>query len=143
MSFVVEVEKIIPRSRAEVYADLTNFTAWRAWTPASFRPIKGPERELRLGDKLVARIDVGVGVPTALRIERLEENRAIMWSGGVPGVLRAEHHFELYDVEGGGTRVISRETWSGALTIVGPFADLVRSLATKIGNDQVGGLDRA
>lgn len=142
MSFIVTVERIIPRPRAACFRDLSDFTTWKDWTPASFRPVRGPDRELRLGDRLVARLDVGFHVPTSLRIDRLEQDRAIMWTGGVKGLLRAEHHFELYD-EGEGTRVVSRETWSGAITSVGPLARVVRKLAEKIGQEQVGALDHA
>jgi integral membrane protein len=56
MSVVAEAERMVevPRDRAfELFVD---FPRWREWMPRCFRPLAGPDRPLREGDRLKVRI---------------------------------------------------------------------------------------
>jgi hypothetical protein len=53
------------------------------------------------------------------RVEELEPQRAIGWSGGALGV-HARHVYRLAPADGGGTVVDSQESWGGLLARVLP-----------------------
>lgn len=107
--------------------------------PASFRPVRGPERALAVGDRFEVRLR---GKPGGTRIEVVElvPGRVLAWAGGIPGVLHAVHRFH-FDAEDGGTRIRSIETWTGALAY-GPIGARVKRAAERIGREQLEGLAR-
>lgn len=111
--------------------------------PPSFRALRAPHRPLREGDTLVVKIAPGVlPVVAVLRVVSIEIDRAVVWRGGVRGVLVGEHTFRFEDEGDGTTRLRSDETWSGALTALDPFARSLRASAERVGASQLEGLAR-
>lgn len=108
--------------------------------PQSFRPIDGPERVMRPGDRLKVSIR-GVPGPALLRVVQIEPGRIVSWSGGVSGVLTGLHEFH-FDEAPGGTNARSEEAWTGALSSVGIVARRVKPMAERVGSDQLDALAR-
>ena len=103
-----------------VYETLADFARYPEWNPYHIRVagsgVVGETLEVR-----VARPDgVVVDVPHVTLLEA-EPCRALVWGGGVPGVFRGEHRFDLRDTEDGGTHLSHTEVFSGLF--IG-FADL-------------------
>lgn len=99
-------------------------------------------RALREGDTFKVKI-AGMRVASKLTVSAHERPRELSWTGGIPGLLSAEHRF-LFDAEGedgAKTRVRSVETWTGALANV--LRGAVEPLATKIGGQQLEALARS
>jgi hypothetical protein len=104
---------------------------------------KGP---LRQGDSIRVRI---AGMPMAAKLSVSVTKRPdgkegtssgeITWTGGVRGLLWAEHRF-LFEPKEGGTRVRSVETWHGALAPL--FQKAIQKQAERIGAEQLAGLAR-
>lgn len=96
----------------EIFAALS---AYPQWNPL-IRRIDG---ELTLGGRLNVRVEPPEGMPMSFRprIEALEPGRRLTWVGAfVHGRLfRGEHSFELVPLEGGRTRFVQRERFSGML----------------------------
>jgi hypothetical protein len=139
MSFVAATECKLGVSPEVAFDRLADHASWGTWMPRTFRPV-GPSRGvLREGDKLRVRI-AGAPVASPIVVRVVRRPREIMWTGGVPGLLFAEHHF-FFDEEDGGVRVRSVETWSGALSLV--VRRLVQPRAASIGGEQLTGLARA
>jgi uncharacterized protein YndB with AHSA1/START domain len=142
MSFVAQAELTIDAPPQRVFDRLADFAAWPSWMPKSFVPVvrAGAPSPLRRGDRI--RVKVG-GAPFAstLKLRTLERPREIAWTGGLRGVLWAEHRFVLEPDGDRRTRVRSIETWHGALA--GVTKRLVKPLAEKIGMQQLTGLARA
>lgn len=139
MSFVVAFTRTLAASPAACFAALASFPAWRSFMPSSFRPLRGPERPFRLGDRMLVLV---AGSPMVLRISRLEADRVIAWRGGIPGVLAAEHVFFFDAAREGATEVRSEETWSGVLAGLAPVEQRIRVAAARVGGQQVDGLTR-
>lgn len=137
MSVVAEASVTVAVPPARALARLADFPAWSRFMPASFRPVRGPERPLALGDALFVKLR-GLPTDTKLEVVQLEPERLIAWSGGVPGLLHAVHafHFEPHE---GGARVRSVETWTGVLAR-GPAGALVKRAAERVGREQLEGL---
>ncbi len=148
MSFVASASGVIHAARSDCFARLRDFPSWQSWMPGSFRPVRGPERPLEIGDRLVLRI---APTPRALpllivvTLVRVVPDREITWRGGVPGLLVGEHAFLFEDAEGndGATLVRSEETWSGVLTNVSFAAKMIGASASRIGREQIEALTRA
>ena len=104
----------------EVYDILAAFENYPKWNPYHVRVVGsgvvGEPLEVR-----VARPDgVVVDVPHMTLLEA-EPCRALVWGGGVPGVFRGEHRFDLSARADGGTQLSHTEVFSGLF--IG-FADL-------------------
>jgi hypothetical protein len=140
MSFVAKGTRRIAVTPEVAFDRLADFTSWPRWMPSSFRPVGTSEGTLRLGQKLLVRI---AGIPVASKIEVTEVRRPkeIAWSGGVPGVLWANHQF-FFEADGAdATTVVSHETWSGVLaSLVRP---MVQPKAELIGGQQLDALARS
>jgi Polyketide cyclase / dehydrase and lipid transport len=146
MPFIAEAERSLDVSPEVAFDRLANHASWGEWMPASFRPIGRSKGPLRRGDDLRVRI---AGMPMAARIRVSVTKRPdpkeghsvgeITWTGGVPGVLWAEHRF-LFEPKDGGTRVRSVETWHGALS--GFLKGAIKRKAEQIGGEQLAGLAR-
>jgi hypothetical protein len=139
MSFVAATECKLPVPQETAFDRLADHASWRSWMPRSFRPVGSSGGVLREGDRLRVRI-AGSPVATPIVVRVVRRPHEIMWSGGVPGVLYAEHHF-FFESEDGGVRVRSVENWSGALTLVARRVVLPK--AQIIGGEQLTGLARA
>ena len=136
-SFVAEAEITIDEEPEAVFARLADLEGWPRWMPRSFVLSSSfPARPLQVGDRIKVKI-LG-GPPTPLEVSVFEPPRALAWTGGKRGLLRAEHRFTLEPLEGGRTRVRSIETWTGSLAPL--LRVIVKPLAEKIGREQLAAL---
>ena len=139
MPFTADVELTIAGPIDTVFSQFIDYRRWSTWMPPVFRPLRGPSRPLREGDRLVIRI---AGAPTFLRVERLDPPHEVRWSGGVPGILHARHSFWFEAVGDQSTRVRSVEPWTGVLTRVAPIATPLRRAAEDGGRRMLQGFER-
>jgi uncharacterized protein YndB with AHSA1/START domain len=114
MPFTAEAEITIAAPIAAVFEAFIDYRTWSKWMAPVMRPVTGPARALRTGDR--AFVLVGNALPLLLSIDRLEAPREIMWSGGIPGVLVAHHTFHFEPAANDQTHVRSVEPWTGLLT---------------------------
>ncbi len=132
MSFIATAELTVHTSVETAFARFIDYSTWDLWAPKGFRPISGPSRALREGDRVrVAIGPVGKGIPMPLTVIRVRPNKEICWKGGVPGVLTGEHSF-FFEEDGDKTRMRSEEPFSGVLAN-GPLRGLLEREATKTG----------
>jgi hypothetical protein len=137
MPVIAKAETTIPGPVDTVFAKFIDYPRWEAWMPSMFRPMRGPSRPLEQGDRFLVRVK---GLPSSLRVERLEAPRAICWSGGLPGFFFARHTFTFEAIDDRATRILSVEPWTGLLTyLVG--ASLQRA-AEDGGRRQLEGFER-
>ncbi len=101
----------------EVWAVLTNFSAYREWNRFMAR-VSG---EARAGALLTLGFDIGgVVVPVSARVTHVEPERELRWRGPARGpavlskVASGEHYWQLAPACGG-TRLIHGEIFRGAL----------------------------
>jgi hypothetical protein len=142
MSFVASASGVIHASRTDCFSRLRDFSTWRDWMPLSFRPVRGPGRDLEVGDRVFLRIAPtkhAVPLFISVKIVRVTPGREITWRGGVPGLLVGEHAFLFEDAEGeaGATLVRSEETWSGAIAGVSFAAKKIGASASLIGRHTI------
>ncbi len=137
MPVIAEGEQTVSGPIDAVFAQFIDYRSWAAWMPSLFRPLRGPSRPLRQGDRLLVRVK---GLPSVLTVDRLDAPREICWSGGLPGLLYARHTFTFEAVDGHSTRIRSVEPWTGLLTHLRP-ASLQRA-AEDGGRRQMQGFDR-
>jgi hypothetical protein len=97
-----------------VWDVLTDLAAYPDWNPFIVRAegVVGP------GHRLTLRMQPVGGRPMTLRprLVAVTINRELRWRGtlGMPGLMDAEHSFELQP-QAGGTRLIHQETFRGVL----------------------------
>jgi hypothetical protein len=139
LGFVAEATLEVSAPPGQLFDRLADHASWGSWMPRSFRPIGRTLGELRPGDKPRVAI-AGVPGTTTLKVTVVDRPREITWTGGVRGLLHAEHRF-LFEPTPTGTRLRSLETWSGALApIVRAF---VRPAAERAARAQLGSLAEA
>ena len=110
-----------------VYETLAAFERYPEWNPYHIR-VAGSGVVGEPLDVRVARPDgVVVDVPHVTLLEA-EPCRALVWGGGIRGVFRGEHRFDLHEREDGGTHLSHTEVFSGLF--IG-FADLPVPVLTK------------
>jgi hypothetical protein len=131
MTAIAVAELTVDAPRDVAFSKFIDYAHWDRWMPADFRPVAGPARALRVGDKV--KVSVGPKGLIMLRLEviRVREGVEICWRGGPKGLLRGEHSFFFSDLVGlaGKTRIRSEEPLEGLLTI-GPLgAGVERALA--------------
>jgi hypothetical protein len=134
MSCVARGEETVPGSVEAVFAEFTDYRTWTAWMPPLFRPVWGPSRPLREGDRMVVRLGA---LPTVLKVERLRAPHEVCWSGGIPGFLHARHTFSFEPAAEGSTRIESAEPWTGVLTAAAPIAKAIVRSAEAVGGAQL------
>jgi hypothetical protein len=126
-----EIEIDAPPS--EVWAVLTDTTSYSEWNP--FMPrLAG---ELHEGSKLDVRIEPpgAKGMTFKPRVLVVEPEREVRWIGrlGVPRLFDGEHRFRIEPAEGGKSRFIQSERFSGLL--VRPFGATLDK--TEVGFEQM------
>jgi hypothetical protein len=131
MTAIAVAELTVDAPRDVAFTKFIDYAHWDLWMPADFRPVAGPARALRVGDKV--KVSVGPRGLIVLRLDviRVREGVEICWRGGPKGLLRGEHSFFFSDLAGttGKTRIRSEEPVEGLLT-VGPLgAGVERALA--------------
>lgn len=116
-------EIVIQAPPAAVWQVLTDFAAYPAWNPF----IIGIDGEARSGERLDVRIQPVGGKAMRFRPQVMvcTAPHHLRWRGTliVPGLFDGEHDFRLEALEGGATRFLHSETFSGLL---------VRPLAAKL-----------
>jgi hypothetical protein len=105
----------IDASPERVWAVVTEFAAYPEWNPF-IRRISG---ELREGAKLEVQIQPPGARATTFKptVRAVETNRELRWLGRllVPGILDGEHSLLIEPREGGRSRFVQRERFSGFL----------------------------
>jgi hypothetical protein len=114
MPFTAEAELTIAAPIEAVFESFIDYRTWGKWMAPVLRPVTGPARALRPGDRLF--VLIGNVAPLLLSVDRVEAPREVVWSGGIPGVLVARHSFFFEPVGKDQTRIRSVEPWSGLLT---------------------------
>lgn len=108
-----EIEVDAPPER--VWAVVTDFAAYPEWNPF-IRRISG---ELREGARLEVRIEPLGGRATTFRptVRAVEANRELRWLGRllVPGIFDGEHSLRIEALEGGRSRFVQYERFTGVL----------------------------
>ncbi len=140
MSFVAKGTRRLTVAPEVAFDRLADFGSWAGWMPSSFRPVGRSTSPLRRGQRVFVKI-AGVPVPSRIEVTEMRRPHELAWSGGVPGVLWANHQF-FFEADGPeATVVVSHETWSGLLA---PFVRrLVQPQAERIGGQQLEALDRS
>lgn len=102
----------IAAPRAEVYEVLADFRRYDEWNPYHVRVAGLAEKGAQL-DVRVSRPDgVVVDVPH-VRVLQADPGEALAWGGGIAGLFRGEHRFDLAEAPDGGTRLRHTEVFSG------------------------------
>jgi len=129
MNITLSHEIDIDASPEAVWDVLADTKAYPDWNPF-VRELTG---ELREGGKLEARITPPGGRSMTFKpvVLAAEPGRQLRWLGRLlaPGVFDGEHSFSLEPLEGGRTRFVQAERFSGIL---------VRILRTSLGKTQLG-----
>ena len=101
--------------RSTVWEVLVDFAAFPAWNPF----IVQAEGDLEVGGQLTLHMQPVGGSMVTLRPTLVEvaEGRRLRWQGrlGVRGLFDADHLFTVEPGDGGGSRLVQRETFSGLL----------------------------
>jgi hypothetical protein len=126
---VAQTEIAIDLDRA--FAGFVDFSYWDLWMPKLFRPISGPARALREGDRMLVGLGRSGKLTSRLRVKRLRPNKEICWEAGVPGLLVGEHSF-FFAHEQGVTKLRSEEPFRGLLTL-GPIGRRIEQIALETG----------
>jgi hypothetical protein len=137
MPFTAEAELTLDAPIEAVFSQFIDYPKWTHWMPATFRPMGGPSRSLAPGDRLLVNV---TGVPSRLRVERVDPPTEVCWSGGLPGLLVARHSF-FFESVGGATRIRSVEPWTGLLSNVGIVARRIQRTAERVGLAQLQGFE--
>lgn len=101
-----------PAPPAEVWAVLLDLDGWTRWNTLTARAPQG----IAVGSPLALGIRLGpLTIPASARFVRVEPERHLIWQGGVRGVFRAVHGFDLQPTASGGTRIRHHEDFAGLL----------------------------
>jgi hypothetical protein len=108
-----EIEIDAPPAR--VWEVITDFSAYAEWNPF-IRRLSG---ELREGARLEVRIEPPGGRAMTFKpaVRAVEPNRELRWLGRllVPGVFDGEHSLRIEPLDGGRSRFVQSERFSGVL----------------------------
>lgn len=97
-----------------VLADLSRWSTWNVVSPAM-------PATLELGARWTLALHARGAARTArVRVVTCEAGRALVWRGGVPGLMDVVHGFELR-ADGGGCLITHHETFAGLLTPLVPW----------------------
>jgi hypothetical protein len=140
MPFTAEAEITIAAPIDAVFESFIDYRTWGKWMAPVLRPVTGPARALRQGDRLL--VLVGNALPLLLSVDRVESSRTIVWSGGIPGVLVAQHTFHFEPAGNEQTRIRSVEPWTGLLTSAKGVAGALQRAAEVGGRRQLKAFDR-
>ena len=110
-------ERFIDAPPERVWQVLTDFAAYPQWNPL----LVEARGEARAGARVKVRAALKPGAGPRLRfsatVVRADAGAALVWKGGVPGVLFGEHFFHLRP-EGQGTRFEQGEVFTGLLSLL-------------------------
>ena len=134
-----EAELTIQGPVDTVFAQFIDYRQWASWMPKGFRPMRGPARPLRKGDRVLVSV---TGLPSLLTVDVVQPSTEVSWSGGLPGLLMARHSFYFEDAGAGATRIRSVEPWTGLLTKIDPVIKRIVRVAGQVGYAQLEGFER-
>jgi len=123
----IRTEVIIDAPKEIVFAKLIEFEGYDKWNPYHVR-VRG---EPMIGSKLeikVHRPDGKIIDVPAVHVLRLKDNQELTWGGGIKGIFYGEHVFLLEDSDGGRTKMVHNEDFTGLF--IG-FADLPPDVLTE------------
>ena len=133
MAAIAVAELTLDAPRQVAFSQFIDYAHWDLWLPAQIRPVSGPARALRLGDKLRVSLGPKAVILLELDVIRMREGVEVCWRAGLPGLLSGDHSFFFSDVPGEPekTRVRGEAPVQGCLT-VGPLgAGIERALADR------------
>jgi hypothetical protein len=139
MTFTADAELTISGPIEAVFSRFVDYRRWEEWMPSTFRPMRGPSRPLRTGDRLLIRV---TGLPSVIKVFHVESPREVSWGGGIPGLMSARHSFVFEAVDDKTTRVRSTEPWTGLVTNIESVANRIKRSAEKVGRSQLEGFER-
>ncbi len=139
MTFTADAELTISGPIEAVFSRFVDYRRWEEWMPSTFRPMRGPSRPLRSGDRLLIRV---TGLPSFIKVFQVDSPREVAWGGGIPGLLSARHSFVFEALGDKTTRIRSSEPWTGLVTNVQSVADRIKRSAEKVGLSQLEGFER-
>lgn len=126
MGFDIHTDIEIEASAERVWTTLTDNAALSSWNPVLTK-LEGP---LVVGEQLRIRIESGrLRLPLTVRVTKAQENRALEWAGGLPGVFRARHGFAIEPMGDARVRFVHYEHFSGVAV------RLLRRILAGIGRD--------
>lgn len=108
---------LIPSPPAQVWAVLTDFKSYAAWSPLTV----SADGEARLGARVAMRfVDAGGGkgkiIAQSVTITACEPERRLECVGHIPLLFTGRHWFELM-ASGGGTELLHNEDLSGLIPL--------------------------
>jgi hypothetical protein len=132
----------IRASASEAFAKFIDYRNWRSFMPAEFRPVSGPARPLKPGDRVRVRLDAGgIRLPVPVDVFSLDEPHEVVWGGGNL-LLHARHRFVFENAADGTTLVRSDEDWTGLLVHIAPIARRLERQSEVVGRAQLEGFAR-
>jgi hypothetical protein len=142
MSVIAKVSRNVRGNASEAFGKFIDFRNWERFMPDQFRPISGPERQLKPGDRLRMELDTGAfRLKVPVDVFSIDEPREVVWGGG-SGLLHARHRFVFRDAGNGTVVIDSDEEWTGLLPRIGPIARRVKRQAEIVAEAQLGGFAR-
>lgn len=123
----IDTSVVIDAPPDEVYAVLTDFERYPEWNPYHIRVVGEPEVGADL-EVRVSRPDGKVVDVPHVEVFEAVPGEALVWGGGIEGVFKGEHRFDLAETAEGGTRLSHTEVFAGAF--IG-FADLPVEVLTE------------
>jgi hypothetical protein len=127
---------------AEAFEKFIDFRNWQKFMPPEFRPVSGPDRPLKPGDRVKMRLDAGVArLPVPVDVFSMDAPREVVWGGGSK-LLYARHRFVFSDAGDGRTLVESSEEWTGMLCRITSVARRVKRQAEVVAEAQLAGFAR-
>lgn len=125
----IRTRHFIPYPRRDVWAVLTDFTAYAEWNPVNV----WADGEARLGARVPMRfVDAGGGmgkiIAQIVTITAFEPERRLEWVGRIPLLFTGRHFFELAP-SGEGTELKHGESLSGLIPLTFSAARIARQKA--------------
>jgi hypothetical protein len=115
----LHTETFIDAPPERVWRTLTELASYPAWNPLLVEALGEVREGGRLRVKAASPSGSGRRFGFTATVVRVEPARALVWKGGLPGVLHGEHFFHLTP-EGEGTRFVQGETFTGLLSLLLP-----------------------
>ncbi len=112
----VRTQHFIPFPPEQVWAVLTDFTAYSDWNPLNLKAEGEARPGARVAMTFINPARPGTTVDQIVTITTFEPPRRLAWSGQVPLLFSGCHHFELIP-EAGGTRLLHGEDMSGLIAL--------------------------
>ncbi|MBF5046049.1 SRPBCC domain-containing protein [Aggregicoccus sp. 17bor-14] len=110
-------ETFIDAPPERVWQVLTDFAAYPEWNPLLVEARGEPRAGARVKVRAALKPGAGPRLRFSATVVRADAGEALVWRGGVPGVLFGEHFFHLR-AEGSGTRFEQGEVFTGLFSLL-------------------------